>query len=318
MNEHMTIQCDCPQCGRVCGFKSQFAGRIARCLTCDARFVIPSESGQPAHLCKPQPAPALPGFYANAMKGSIKAFFHRDSCTGLIFCAALVIFHFFLGNEDMSFTLPGFRPPLLIGWTVTLITFGGFSWYCLQVILDTQMGSDSLPSVDMGSGFEFIWNVIKSCYLFLISLLLALLPASLISAGFESFGIDIGAFFYVLVGICLLLWPINLAILALGVPWWRIFRYDLLIKAIVKTFWPYMFTTLFTLIAFYVVFLGMALFAPQDDANMRIVAGALALRLGGAVLFLFAMRIIGTYCLHYSDVCPDLWAEDSAWQPGLD
>lgn len=318
MSEETTIQCDCPHCGRICGFKSRFAGRVARCLNCHTRFVIPSESGRPARPLKPQTAKARPGFYGNALKGSFKAFVHRESRVGLIFYAALVVFHFLLGDKDLSFTLPGFRPPLLIGWAVTLITFGCFAWYSMETLLDARMDGESLPAVELGAGFEFLWNVIKSCYLFLVALLAALLPASLISAWFEFFGIGLGWLYYVLVLLCLLLWPMNLAIIALEVPWWRIFRYDLLIRAIVKTCRPYVFTTLMALAAFGVVFLSMGLFVSQGDAGTAAALGLLVLRLAGAAFFLFAMRIIGVYCRHYSEICPELWVAQPPQTPGLD
>lgn len=311
----MTIQCDCPHCKRVCAFKDEYAGRTARCLNCQSRFVIPSQNSRPAQLLNPLPATPLPGFYANAIKGSVKAFAHRDSMVGLIFCTVLVVFHFVLGNVDLSFTLGGFRPPLIIGWITTIVTFGLFSWYCLETISAACLGIHSLPPVEPGAGFEFLAAVFKSCYLFPITLIIALLPASLISALTEILGIPLGGFYYGLAAVCLLLWPMNLAIIALNVPMWRIFRYDLLIKAIAKTFTPCLFMTLTTLAAFFAAFMGVGVFATSPETPPSVLAGLLALRIAGAWLFLFAMRTIGVYVLHYADLCPNLWATESPVQP---
>jgi len=314
----MTIQCDCPHCKRVCAFKDEYAGRTARCLNCQTRFVIPSQNSQPARLLKPQSAAAQPGFYAHALKDGLKAFAHRDSTVGLIFCAALVAFHFVLGNVDLSFTLGGFRPPLVIGWITTIITFGLFSWYCLETINTAYLGIHALPPVEPGAGFEFFGAVFKSCYLFPITLVIALLPASFISAAMEFLGVPLGGFYYGLAALCLLLWPMNLAIIALNVPMWRIFRYDLLVKTITKSLTPYLLTALTTLAAFFIVFLGMGYFATGETLSTAALTGLLALRIAGAWLFLFAMRIIGVCVLHHAELCPDLWTTESPVQTGED
>ena len=313
-NEITTIQFDCPHCGQICAFKSKHAGRTARCLKCDAHFTIPAQTGQPARLFDTIPPAPQPYFYVNAIKGSLQAFAHRESIVGQVFCAALVIFHFVLGNVDLSFTLLNFRPPLAIGWVTTLVTFGLFSWYCLETINTTYLGVDSLPPIEPGFGFEFFILLFRSCYLFLVTFVIALLPASVISALFESFQMPLGPFYYILAALCLLIWPINLAIIALNVPMWRIFRYDLLLTAIFKTFKPYLFTAIFTVMAFSLVYRGMAAFATDIETPAHILIGLLLLRLAGAFLFLFAMRIIGTYCLHHADLCPKLWAIPSSEQ----
>jgi hypothetical protein len=60
--------------------------------------------------------------------------------------------------------------------------------------------------------------------------------------------------------------------------------------------------------AFSLVYKGMGAFATDSQTPLYRLLGLLLLRLAGALLFLFAMRIIGTYCLHYADLCPKLWA----------
>lgn len=310
----MTIQCDCPQCGRICAFKDEYAGRTARCLNCESRFVIPRLDGQPARLLTPLPAAPLAGFYRNALIGSVKAFICRDSLLGIVFCAALVGFHFALGDVDLSFTLFAFRPPLVLGWVTTLITFGLFSWYCLETINSACLGIPSLPPVEPGSGFDFIWVVVKSFYLFAITLVLALLPASLASAVLEFFGMEPGWIYFVLAVPCFLLWPINLALVATNVPMWRIFRYDLLAKAVARSSGAYLFTALLTVLAFCIVYLGVGFFVTDSDTSLTGAFGLLGLRIAGAWMFLFAMRVIGVYFLHYANICPDLWTTESQRQ----
>lgn len=316
MTDQTTIQCDCPRCGRVCGFKACYAGRTARCLSCDTRFVIPQHTGLPAAPCTEAPAAPLPGFYANAFKGSLKAFVQPQSIVGWVFCAALVTAHFLLGDVDLSITLPGFRLLLLVGWVVTLITFGCFAWYCMEIIVTTRLGLEFLPPVEPGAGFEFIWNVIKSCYLFVVSLVVALLPAAFIGAGLESLGIEPGRLFFLIVALCLLLWPMNLALIANEAPLWRVFRCNLLVAAIAKTFIPYLLTAVITVAAFFVLWQGMGYFASNEETATIAAIGLLAFRWAGAALFIFAMRIIGVYCLHYADLCPELWITPPPQIPG--
>lgn len=307
MTTETSIQCECPHCGRVCGFKPCYAGRTARCLNCNTRFVIPQRTGLPAVSCPTAAAEPLPGFYANALKGGLEAFSRLDSAIGLVFCAALVVAHFLLGNVDLSVTLPGFRLLMVIGWGVTFIAFGGFSWYSMEIIAAARLGLKPLPPVEPGTGLEFLWLAVKSCYLFFVSLVVALLPASIISAAVESLGGELGQFYYVIAALCLLLWPMSLAIIATELPVWRIFRYDLIVAAVAKTFVPYLFTAIITLTAFALIWLGIGTFATHEDMTLAAGLGWLALRLAGAMLFLFAMRTIGVYCLHYADVFPRLW-----------
>ncbi len=318
MTTETTIQCDCPQCGRVCGFKSCYAGRTARCLNCNTRFVIPAHTGQAADPCPQPSAKPLPDFYANALKGGIKAFVHPQSKVGLVFCMALVAAHFLLGDVDLSFTVLAFRPPFVIGWFVTVFTFGCFAWYCMEIAVNTRMDTDAFPPVDIGAGFDLLWLIVKSAYLFAVTLIVALLPASFLSAWFEYFNINIGGLYYPIAAICLLLWPMDIAIIAMEVPVWRIFRYDLIVAAIAKTFRAYLFTVLVTLTAFSLLWLGLEYFATNDEITLQTALGLLVLRLVGASMFIFAMRIIGVYCLHHADVCPDLWITPPPQRPGED
>lgn len=315
MTTETSIQCDCPHCGRVCGFKADFAGRIARCLNCNTRFVIPQRTGLPAVPCPVAAAEPLPGFYASVFKGGLKAFTRLDSAVGLVFCAALVTAHFLLGNVDLSVTLPGFRLLMIVGWGVTFIAFGGFSWYSMEVIAAAQLGLNSLPPVEPGAGLEFLWLAVKSCYLFFVSLVVALLPASIISAVVESLGGELGQFYYVIAAVCLLLWPMSLAMIATELPIWRIFRYDLIVAAVAKTFVPYLLTAIITLTAFALIGLGIGSFATREGMTLAAGIGWLVLRLAGAMLFLFAMRTIGVYGLHYAEVYPRLWATPASHHP---
>ena len=49
---------------------------------------------------------------------------------------------------------------------------------------------DELPEVDMGAGFEFLWNVFKSIYLFVVAVIVAELPFVVIVAILGKMGIE--------------------------------------------------------------------------------------------------------------------------------
>ena len=105
----MTLRCHCPECGRVCGFKDACAGRRARCLHCNGRFIIPAGDDEPARPVTAPPPEPLPGFYHAVLRETWTVFVQPESRTGLILCAALTAFHFFIGDTDYSVSLPGFR-----------------------------------------------------------------------------------------------------------------------------------------------------------------------------------------------------------------
>jgi hypothetical protein len=82
---------------------------------------------------------------------------------------------------------------------------------------------------------------------------------------------------------------------------------DLLIRAIIKTFCPYIVTALITMIALGVWLCSLTTFS--DSKEMTAVKTVLFLlwRIAGIILMLYAMRTIGFYCRHYARTCPWLW-----------
>src|SRR3990172_4586183 len=84
----MTIEFNCPHCGALIAFDSKHAGQRAKCLKCDQKFLIPSESFQKAEKVAPEPKPReepIPGFYRAVFLDSWRIFFRRQSVTPLAF-----------------------------------------------------------------------------------------------------------------------------------------------------------------------------------------------------------------------------------------
>lgn len=304
----MTISCTCPQCGRVCGFKDQYAGRRARCLACNARFIIPAADGIRALPVQPSAQEPLPGFFRAVLADNCKAFFQKESLLGIILCAALTSFHFFAGDADYSFTLGRFRPPLIVGWIVTFGCGGCLLWYCMEIISSTFLENDSLPDIFIGSGFAFLGESLKNIYLFIAAAAVAALPGTAVTALLELFGLSYTGLQTAVVLLSLTMWPMMLALMGVGAAPWKLFRYDLIIRMIAKTLGAYLLTAAIAFAALSAVYGTIGLFA-QDIQSAAGMLAALAARLAAAGMLLFAMRTIGLYVRHYSRCFPELFPE---------
>ncbi|HOL31269.1 MAG TPA: hypothetical protein PK052_04745 [Anaerohalosphaeraceae bacterium] len=302
----MTISCTCPQCGRVCGFKDQYAGRRARCLACNARFIIPAADGAKAVPVQPSPQEPLPGFFRAALADNFSVFIQKESLFGIILSAALIAFHFFAGNADYSFTVGHFRPPLIVGWIVTFGCAGYLLWYCMEIINSTFMDNDFLPDIFVGTGFAFLGESVKNIYLFIAAAAAAAIPGSAITALLEIIGLTHQGLQTAIVLLSLTMWPMMLAMLGSGAAPWELFRYDRIIRMIAKTAGAYLLTASVTFAALLAVYVTVGLFA-QDIKSSAGILAALAARLAAAGALLFAMRTIGLYARHYFRCFPELF-----------
>jgi hypothetical protein len=300
----MTISCPCPKCGRICGFKDVYAGRRARCLSCQTRFIIPAADGEPAGGVPEQPGEPLPGFYRAVLKDNIRGFFQRESLFGIIICITLTAFHFFLGDQDYSVSLPGFRLPGFVGWIVTGITGGYLLWYYMETINESAFGCDSLADIFSGGGFAFIGEAVKSVYFFAVAFVIALVPAFVVINVLNFIGIAWAPIEIAVVVICLAGVPLLLAMLALGIAPWMLFRFDRIAVIIAKTFWPYCLTAAVTLAALLLIGVTVGLFAADEAAPPA--ALMLAARILAVFAGLLAMRTIGLYARHYFPQFPEL------------
>ncbi len=301
----MSISCECPKCGRVCGFIDEYAGRRVRCLHCSTRFIIPAHDGEQIELPEVEPEGPLPGFYTAVFKESWQAFIQKESVTGIVLCIALTIFHFFIGDKDYSFDLPGLRFQGQIGWVVTIITAGYLLWYFIETINITANNCDFLPEIGIGDGFAFAGAVIKSIYFFIAPFAVAAIPAAIILNALSWIGLSFGWLDVVIITIAMIMVPINLSILACNIAPWMLFRYDRTILIISKSWRPYLMTTGITLVSFLLIFLTVGYFATDTKENPA-AAIMLPARILTVFVALFAMRTIGLYARHYFHCFPEL------------
>lgn len=294
----MTISCTCPKCDQVCGFKDDYAGRRARCLACGTRFTIPLQSSVATEPVPDEPEGPLPGFYGAVFRHTPSAFVQRESLGGVIFCIALTGFHFFLGDRDYSFSLPGFRMPLFVGWIVTFVTAGYLLWYFIETIRETADGCDFLPDIAIGGGFAFVGQAAKSIYIFVVAFAVPLIPAALLLLLLAELGLDTPWLQIPITAACLLAAPLVLAILACEAPPWMLLRIDRLAVIIVRTAGPYLLTAAVTLTAFLLVFVTLGYFAAAPGNTPHPVL-MLTARIAAVFVTLAAMRTIGLYARHY-------------------
>jgi len=301
----MTISCTCSKCGQICGFKDIYAGRKARCLQCGTVFIIPEQDGDVGLSLPQEPVAPLPGFYKAVLKENFKAFVQRESIAGLVLCTALTLFHFFIGDKDYSFSLPGFRPPLFVGWIVTFITAGYLLWYYIETIDETASGCDFLPEIFSGDGFVFVKEIVKSIYFFIVAFAIALIPAAIIVNLLDVIHISWQWLNVAIVILSLTTVPMVLSMLACGIAPWMLFRFDRIFVIIAKTFGPYMLTTVITVFSFSLIFLTVGFFATNSATTPSAVVMLMA-RLVAVFSALFAMRTIGLYARHHFDCFAEL------------
>ena len=299
----MTISFECPNCGQLCGFPEKHAGRRARCTKCQRRFIIPARQGKKAVKVKTAPETPLPGFYKATLISNWKIFANPKSITPLVFITSLVCFRFFLAHTDYSFTMGRFRVQMPIGWIVIIITWGCQLWYYMETVYAASLNSEQLPEIQIGFDFEFIWNTIKSVYLFFVAMILSELPFLIIVAVLTRIGFDHS---YLLQPITLggaFLFPTIIFILSTDRDMWLVFRLDYLIKPIVKSFRPY------SLVA---VFVGLAAMFQWETVGFNVVRGHSQLLIGlhlfaniaAAFFTLIVMRIIGLFAYYHRCFLP--------------
>lgn len=295
----MTITFKCPECGQLCAFGDQHAGKRAKCLSCQERFVIPSQSGEQAQKAEPDRGEPVPGFYREVFVRSWKTFLKPSSVTGLVFVAAAVTFKFFLRDADCSFPVPGgYVVHLPVGWIVTITAWGCLCWYYMEIIGGATIDEDELPGVDMGMGFEFVWNIIKSIYLFVVALIVAELPFVVIITILGKMGLEWSALSHVLLLVGLFSFPMVILILTTADQLWMVFRPDYIWRPITKALRPYLVTAGLVMLAAVLQWLTVG-YSELPGRTRTVVGLHLAANIGVQIIAIIAMRSVGLFCRHY-------------------
>jgi hypothetical protein len=298
----MTIQFYCPNCDELIAFDEKHRGKRARCTTCSQLFIIPSEDYQTPRKIEPQiqkPEP-IPGFYRTAFLDSFKLFINPENATPLVFVIAAVCFKFFTGHLDYSFTVRGtFRFQAPLGQLVTIAAWGCLFWYYMEIICSTAFEAEQLPEPDIGGFFGFIWNVVKSVFIFSITLMLVELPCIISMVILRKTGVELPVLTHILAIAGLFVFPIAIATVAIGRDITMLFRPDYFLPPLVRAFWPYL-----LVVALFILTWELQLHTVGYGRLLRedrlVVALHLLANLAVQALAIIAMRSIGLFYRHYS------------------
>lgn len=311
-----TISFRCPKCNNMCGFDKKYAGYGAKCVNCQTQFYIPYKDGDKPRLYNRETEKPETGFYRNIFTSNFKAFADKESIIGLVFITAAVCFEFFAGHADYSLPLPGFRFQMPIGQITMLVTRGILFWYYGEVICWAAMEINCLPDLSIGSGFEFIWNVIKNTYLFIVSLIMSMMPFAIIASIIESvtdspLPITSKVLLFIM---GLFISPLLLITIFAGRRLDMIFRIDYIVRPLFKAFLPFVFVSIITIVAgssqLLVYFSSIGGYGQLQKHGALTVGLFLFLNLLVTAITIFAMRTIGLFCRHFRVYMPHIWANN--------
>jgi len=297
----MTIRFNCPNCDELIAFADKYIGKQARCTSCRQRFIIPSEDKQTPKKIEPpaENAEPEPGFYRAVFIDSFKLFVRPQNATGLVFVIAAVCFKFFTGHTDYSFTMGMFRVQAPVGLVVTLSAWGCLFWYYMEIICATAIDVDELPDVYMGGLFGFIWNVIKSLFIFALGLVIVLLPCAI----FISISSSTGVVSHVLSLVGLFAFPMVVLTFSVCGDLFLIFRPSYIFKPVAKAFWPYILVAGMFVLASELQLRTVGYGRLIGSDNLVIGLHLLA-NLAVQALAIISMRSIGLFYRHYGCYFP--------------
>jgi hypothetical protein len=292
----MTIEFNCPNCNEIIGFADEHSGKNATCTSCGQRFVIPSKSFEKAEIVKPaeEVLEPVPGFYRAVFIDSWKIFIKPQNVTAIVFVVAAVSFKFFTGHVDYSWSVGGFGFIAPVGLIITLSCWGCLFWFYMEMICSTSIDYDELPEVYMGGLFGFIWNIVKSLFLFSFAFFVVELPCMISFAFFEQDHIipqilSIAGFS---------LFPVAILTISVVGDITSIFYPSHILKPVIKAFWPY------TIVAgLFILFCQLELINVEYEKLIGrgkfIIGLHLSVNIAIQILAIITMRSIGLFYRHY-------------------
>lgn len=292
----MTVEFNCPHCGALIAFDSKHAGKRAKCLECQQKFLIPARSFEKAQKIAPEPKPRedpVPGFYRAVLLDSWKTFFQPQSVTPLAFVIAVVCFKFFLA--------PG---ACCLNYVSSFLIWGWLFGFYLNLIYQTAHDEDALPEIDIGTSITFLWHALQPIFVFGYTLFLVELPFIITLALAQGHGITFGQVWsghtpwHLLLQVFqiggLLLFPAAILTLAVGQDF-TLLRPDYLLAPILRAFFPYLTAGLLLIAP-----CAMEMHTTQYDGQDTLLAAQhLAVNLLVQVLAILAMRATGLLYRHY-------------------
>jgi hypothetical protein len=293
----MTIRFNCPNCDELIAFADKHRGKRALCTSCGERFIIPSQDEEVPKKVAPtkEELEPLPGFYHAALVDGLKLLVKPQNATGLVFVLAAVCLKFFAGHTDYSWTMGNFRFQAPTGLLITLATWGCLFWYYMEIICIAASDTDELPDIDMGGLLGFIWNAIKSLFVFSFALIAVQLPCIILIVLSKK----VGTVSQILSFIGLFAFPMAILILAIESDTILLFRPDYLIKPVAKAFWPYLVVASLLMLTWQLQLITPEYGSLSGRSNLIVGLNLLA-KLAVQALAIISMRSIGLFRHYYS------------------
>jgi len=293
----MTIEFNCPNCGTVIAFDSKHSGKQARCLTCNQKFIIPSESFQKPEKVAPEPErreDPIPGFGRAATVVTWHLLFHPQNVTTLVFVTAVVCFRFFL-NQGVC----------CLNHVSAIIAWGWLFGFYLNIIQQTAYDEDLLPEIYLGNSTTFLWYIVQPLFTFSYTLAIAELPFFITlwlckdsGITLSNFGSAVGPLHLLLQFLFifgLFVFPAAILTTSVGKDL-AMLRPDCLLAPILRAFGPYIYIVLLLAAACFIQF-----HAKQYEGSPSLITTLhLVLNLLVQVIAIFAMRAIGLFYRHYA------------------
>jgi len=299
---------DCPGCGELCAFPVRHAGRRARCLRCQARFIIPDHAGATVRRVDPDRREVMIGqgqFLRESGRDIFRALVQPRGMTVLVFLASLVCFRFFLANADFSAAVPGFALVLPVGWVVIAVTWGLQLWAYMEIIGTTFLDLDTFTAEELGGTWGLIWVVAKNLYQFLAAVLVALLPGVLATVLLRNVGVPLKAVYW-LPWLGLIWLPMMLLILGTDQEWYWVFALRRQVQIMRRVPGAYA-AVLALLLAAALLEVFTQQYGQLTEAAAWVRWAHLAGNLAAMGVSVTAMRAIGLFGRCYADLLP--WLE---------
>lgn len=290
----------------------KYAGRRAKCLTCQKRFFIPKAQGLKAYkIPEPKEGPLIPrpGFYRAVFIDTWKVFTTKRSLKMLVFLILLVGMKYFVGHIALilvlSFGMVG-NMFAVFAWLIQTIMmvaacllYAGiwgliFDFY-MCTIFDNALENDRISNSLEDKELPFWDHMLKPFCVFGLTIYAAFLPLMLpLMIGVE----PSRETFYCLAGIGALIFPCMLISISI-VKDMSAFKPRNILRPVLRGFFPYIFLPVIFAVLIYCE-INTNVVGSISDGQTNATSKMMLMNMVLQIPILWAMRIAGLFYKHYS------------------
>lgn len=227
-------------------------------------------------------------------------FLEPANITGFVFIIAAVVVKFFFKHVDYSIDVGICIIYFPFGLIIHYAAWGCLFWYYMQIIYSTAFEEEVMPDVYMGYLNEFIWNILKSIYTFIIAVVIVEIPFILTFIILRKMGIKQLLLLKTIALLGLFIFPIVLFTISIGRDFWMLIRLDYLCRPILKAFLPYLVVAGFILLAGVILYNNKDFYPEMLNRGYLYVAMHFCYNIIGQTIALAGARSAGLFYRHYS------------------